>query len=288
MRIKLIPLYPDPKKQYPYLSLMKLSAWHKQQGDVVGFNTKDPDKIYIVTPFRKAARYYQFSERIQVEYGGYGFNNKQLPEEIEHTKPDYSLYSVDYSMGFTTRGCVRRCTQPPCIVPECEGTIRKNSPVEEFYEGKFKKIRLLDNNILALKDWFFKNTDFIIDNDLRLTADQGFDIRLVDNEIAKRISNLNFERFIYFALDSLSYLEQAKKGVEKLEAAGVKPYRMMFYCYGKDNLIDVQARVKAILDMGAEPFIMPDAMRATRTIRRYARYINRRIYKTTDWEHYYG
>lgn len=258
MNIKLIPLYPDRKKRYPYLSLMKLSAWHKQQGDKVGFNTRDPDKIYVVTPFKAAARYFQFPEHIEVEYGGYGFNSKQLLEEIEHTKPDYSLYSIDYSIGFTTRGCIRQCKQPPCIVPECEGAIRRNSPVEEFYEPQFKKIRLLDNNILALKDWFIRNTDFIIEHDLVLTADQGFDIRLVDNELAKRISELNFERFIYFALDSLSYLEQAKRGVQKLEAAGVKPYRMMFYCYGKDNLTDLQARVKAVLDIGAEPFIMPD------------------------------
>ena len=33
----------------PNLALMKLSAWHKQQGDEIGFNIADPDKIYIST-----------------------------------------------------------------------------------------------------------------------------------------------------------------------------------------------------------------------------------------------
>jgi hypothetical protein len=68
-----------------------------------------------------------------VFYGGTGFfevNGPNLPDEVEHFMPDYSLYEeyievqtggdpakikkqfkdyVNYSIGFTTRGCIRQC-----------------------------------------------------------------------------------------------------------------------------------------------------------------------------------
>lgn len=66
-----------------------------------------------------------------VQYGGTGFyynRASKLPDEIEHIKPDYHLYDswvqkqlengvkrkeltyyLDWSIGFTTRGCIRKC-----------------------------------------------------------------------------------------------------------------------------------------------------------------------------------
>ena len=68
-----------------------------------------------------------------VFYGGTGFfevNGPTLPDEIEHHMPDYNLYDeyielqtggdpvlkkrkfndyLNYSIGFTTRGCIRQC-----------------------------------------------------------------------------------------------------------------------------------------------------------------------------------
>ncbi|GAH86063.1 unnamed protein product, partial [marine sediment metagenome] len=43
--------------------------------------------------------------------GGSGIDLKaELPPEVEHLMPDYSLYpGIDSSMGFTSRGCIRNC-----------------------------------------------------------------------------------------------------------------------------------------------------------------------------------
>ena len=49
MRISLI----DVDSKIPNLALMKLSAYHKQKGNQVGFNISDPDQVYVSCIFKK-------------------------------------------------------------------------------------------------------------------------------------------------------------------------------------------------------------------------------------------
>ncbi len=266
---------------------MKLSAFHKSQGDQVSLDEPEPDIVYISSPFTSAKgidRSMLFSGA-KIEYGGYGFNNKQLPYEIEHIMPDYSIFNCEYSMGYTTRGCIRNCQKPPCIVPKMEGHIRRNSPVEEFHDSKHKKIMLLDNNIFADREWFFRNMEYIIEHKLKLDGTQGFDIRLLDDEIAVCLSKIKFDRQIYFAFDSLNYGLQFIKGIELLQEVGIKPYRLMVYIYEKDDLEDVMGRFKVVLEQGCDPFVMPD-VNATKDIKHFARFVNKRIYKSCEWKDY--
>ena len=53
-----------------------------------------------------------------VEVGGPAFGKpNHIPAEAEHVMPDYSLYpEMNYSLGYTTRGCPNAC--PFCIVPQ--------------------------------------------------------------------------------------------------------------------------------------------------------------------------
>lgn len=284
---------------------MKLSAWHKSQGDRVSLDEPEPDIVYISSPFFSAngidrSKYYPNAKII---YGGYGFNKNQLSYEIEHMMPDYSIvkdlakycddkdsidkyFKNDFSIGFTTRGCIRHCKTPPCVVPENEGSMRRNSPIEEFHYKEHKKIMLLDNNILADREWFFRNADYLIEKKLKLTETQGFDIRLVDEEIAKYISRIKFVKQIHFALDSLNYAEKALDNVYLLEDAGIKRYRLMFYMYEKNDLEDLIARFNLITEWGCDPFVMPDMDNATIEVRRFARFVNKRIYKSCEWKDY--
>lgn len=281
-KILLIPL----KCKIPNLALMKLSAWHKLQGDQVGTDEPEPDVVYISSPFSSAKGTDRtgFYPNAKIEYGGYGFNNKQLPYEVEHIMPDYSIFNCEYSMGYTTRGCIRNCQKPPCIVPKMEGKIKRNSPIEEFHNPEHKKIMLLDNNILADREWFFKNASYILTHDLTL-IEHGFDIRLVDEEIANCIAHIKFEKQIHFAFDSFEYMRQVNQGLTHLVQAGVKPYRMMFYLYEKDNLENLKLRFELINEFGCDPFVMPD-IHATMDIKRFARFVNKRIYKSCEWKDY--
>lgn len=269
----------------PNLALMKLSTWHKIKGDIVSLDEPEPDKVYVSSPFSKfkGLDYTHMFPDAEIEYGGYGFNDNHLPYEIEHMMPDYSIFNCDHSMGYTTRGCIRTCIKPPCIVPKMEGKTYRNSPIEEFHDPNHKTVELLDNNILSDEEWFFRNTDYLIENDLTL-KEHGFDIRLVYPDIAERISQLNFEKQIHFALDTMIDI---KPELMLLSRYGIKPYRLMFYLYEKDDFKDLQRRFEYILQYGCDPFVMPD-QKASRQVKRFARFVNKRIYKVCSWNKYHA
>jgi hypothetical protein len=134
---------------FPNLALMKISAWHKAQGDSLEFATmfEHYDKIYMSKVFTYTLddEYcYHTDETIK---GGIGYDFKiVLPKEIDRMCPDYSLYNCDHAYGFTTRGCIRKC--PECFVPEKEGYLSAYMDIDEFIADK-KSIILMDNNILA-------------------------------------------------------------------------------------------------------------------------------------------
>lgn len=104
---------------YPNLALMKISSWHKGQGDVVEW--LDPfshyDTAYLSKVFSFTPDYTQVMDADRIVRGGTGYSihgaggeqyrkeeDKDLPYEIEHSMPDYSLYNIkDTAYGFLTR-----------------------------------------------------------------------------------------------------------------------------------------------------------------------------------------
>lgn len=166
-----IGLYDVDSHNFPNLALMKISAWHKQQGDIVEFATPllHYDKIYVSKVF--GDEYSSMTDFClqadEIVYGGTGFaitiengkevyhkdRDKDLPPEIEHIYPDYDLYpelTKDTAYGFLTRGCCNNCSF--CIVSKKEGTCSKKvADLSEFWRGQ-KYIKLLDPNLLACKD----------------------------------------------------------------------------------------------------------------------------------------
>lgn len=166
-----IGLYDVDSHKFPNIALMKLSAWHKVQGDNVEFIVpfKRYNKIYVSKVFGdEYSRMSDFClQADEIVYGGTGFaitveNGKEvyhkdrdpnLPYEIEHMYPDYSLYpelTKGKAYGFLTRGCCNNCDF--CIVSKKEGMCSKKiADLSEFWDGQ-KEIVLLDANILACKD----------------------------------------------------------------------------------------------------------------------------------------
>lgn len=118
-----------------------------------------------------------------IDVGGTGIDvHKNLPGEVDLLMPDYSIYpDMDYDLGFTSRGCNRNC--PFCFVPRKEGKFRIHQHPREFHDPTHRKVKLLDNNILFDKSWFFEVTDWIMENKLAVEFNQGLDIRLMDKEI---------------------------------------------------------------------------------------------------------
>ena len=143
---------------FPNLALMKISAYHKAKGDDVEwcvpmqpYDIVYQSKVFDDT-YSKDIDYVPIAKEIIKGGTGYGLNNN-LPYEIEHIYPDYSLYpelTKNTAYGFLTRGCPRACDF--CIVAEKEGRRSyKVADLSEFWDGQ-KYIKLLDPNILACKE----------------------------------------------------------------------------------------------------------------------------------------
>lgn len=276
----------DIDSKYHNLALMKISAWHKSFGDQIEkykpLMEKTYDRVYVSKIFSK----HNIEEGYIPEnsiMGGSGFNLKiVLPYDIEHIKPDYTLYNLDYSLGFTTRGCIRNCKF--CIVPEKEGKIREHAEVEEFLNPKTNVVVLLDNNFLALPS-YIKKLQKYINKGWRMDFNQGLDIRLVNKENAKLLAEVKHLKQIHFAWDLMDYEKELKEGLRIIFKAGIKPYRIMvFVLCGFDTTFEEDLyRFNELLNLGVDPFIMIYENVDRRT-KEFARWVNKRLYKFCELE----
>lgn len=258
------------------LALMKLSAFHKKRGDdvtLIDLSSHNFDRVYASKVF----------------VGGSGVDLKsELPEEIELQVPDYDLFKTDYSIGFTSRGCIRDCGF--CIVREKEGWIHEMP----FDWIQSPKVILLDNNFLASPKWKEK-LQFFIRQKLKVCFSQGLDIRLINEENAKLLSQVKYydnsfrKRRLYFAFDSPKLEKIVRKNVEILLKAGIKNYHLLFYELVGYNTTEEEDyhRFEVLRDLGALPFIMVyNNRKDNQKLRDFARWVNKRYYKVVPFEKY--
>ena len=277
MRVLLV----DIDSKIPNLALMKLSAWHKSQGDEVGFCIENPDKVYISCILTKnagqargVARFYPDAE---IDIGGSGVDLKKgLPEEIEEMKPDYDLYPSTYSQGFTTRGCIRKCSF--CVVPKKEGTLYEWQHPVFFHDDRFDTCMLMDNNLFgASRDWVTSVLTWFSDHNVKM-LDHGFDARLLTEEYAGMLKDIKHPKGIRFAWDHRNDEPAVINAIQLLKDAGfTQMHKISFYVLSGYNsgFEDALYRCNRLKEMGVSAFVMPYHKRDKR-INRLANWANRR------------
>jgi len=202
-------------KRMPNLALKKIEKYHLDNGDEVIWDiplyAHLMDKIYVSCVFEKnKAECLQWKDRALI--GGSGYDLKTtLPEEIEKVKPHINL-------GFTTRGCIRKCKF--CVVPEKEGRIRIVGDLLDLWDGESKDIVLLDNNILALPEHFKLICKQARENKIRLDFNQGLDCRLLNQDIVDELKTIKHKE-LHFAFDSLDYFDKVNRAITILQKNGI-------------------------------------------------------------------
>jgi len=285
----------DVDSKMPNLALMKLSAYYKARGDEVGFNVSDPDIIYASVLFTKnkhkvdGLRFFYPDAKIII--GGTGYDLKlKLPDEIEFLKPDYDLYpDMEYSLGFTTRGCIRNCHF--CLVPQKEGKLTRWQHPKDFHDDRFDTIMLLDNNWLADREWFFETSGWILGHDLAI-LEHGLDIRLLDGDICKRLRELKTIKGYHFAFDYVELEPVIREKIKLLEDYGFNlRQEIQFYIY-TDSDKDFESalyRCNVLKELGTNPFVMfnPESKRNKR-IKDLQRWANRKwLFWSCDFYDYH-
>lgn len=233
------------KKKFPNYALMKISAWHKAQGDTVEwwnplglFDRVYSSKVFDFTPENP----YLPTNTIK---GGTGYGLfTELAPEIDAMFPDYSIYpDCDYAIGYLTRGCPNRCRW--CVVPKKEGNIRSYRTWQELVRPDTDKLVLMDNNIMAC-DYGLEQLGELVGSGYRIDLNQGMDARLVTPEVADILAKLKWIRFLRFSCDSEVQIEPILRTCELLAERGVRPYRVFVYLLVMADLDNASRRVEAL------------------------------------------
>jgi len=241
------------------LALSKLARHHANKGDKVSFDEPNPDIIYYGAIFDWTVQKWRNQSTLgnaKVVVGGYPFNDDQLSSEVDALMPLYDLWGTDYSMGYTSRGCIRKCGF--CIVPIKEGAIRDYQSVSQFHDPRHKKVILLDNNFFASPKWR-ENLAYINDNGLKVDFTQGLDLRLMTEEMAGQLASTKLDGQIHFAFDSISEEPSVRRGLALVISAGVRPeYISVYVLVGYDSTWTEDVRRCSVLwdEYKVHPFVM--------------------------------
>ncbi len=225
--------------------------------------------------------------------GGTGFyfdKAPNLPNVIEHHMPNYDLYNdfieadvekarlakeaegeefkeknyrmgfkeyTDYSIGFLTRGCFRKCGF--CVNKKYDHVF-VHSPLHEFYDSNRKKICLLDDNFLGCPRW----RDLL--DELRSTGrqfkfKQGLDERLLTEEKCEMLFSSNYDGDYTFAFDNINDYDLIKSKLEMIRRYYNGNYFKFYVLVGYESTdaTDIEnafKRIALLMDYGAIPYLM--------------------------------
>ncbi len=288
------------KHNFPNLALMKLSAHHKSKGDETTLTNFDLisdynlfkenyDIIYVSKVFSNTYTPDFVKDMPNVILGGSGFNYSKvdgLPNEIEHSKPDYDLYNLvgrgqyykNFSIGFTTRGCIRKC--PFCINVDYS-RVYEHSHIDEFLDENRPYIMLLDDNVTAYRG-FYDVFDMLNETGKPFVFKQGMDFRLMTERKMKVLWNSNYYstskktrkqdkggRVYHFAFDDVNDYNLMEKRLKQYYFTKPYAFSVIFYVLcgfdrsGKYNeeffLFDIESilkRIDLLFKHNALPYVM--------------------------------
>lgn len=271
--------------------------WKEQGAEVfllTDYNSFDMfDKIYVSKVFTDTPVPEWLKETENVHIGGTGFyfdSAPDLPDEIEHHMPDYRLYDswikseiekaktdaedkdkkfnessflkkfnsyTDYSIGFLTRGCFRKCE---FCVNKKYNHVFSHSPLEEFLDDKYKKICLLDDNFFGCPEWkrLFQQ---LLDTNKKFRFKQGLDERLLNEEKCEMLFSAPYDGDYTFAFDNIEDYDLIKSKLQIIRKYNKKK-NVKFYVLTGFQSTDGQdienafKRISLLMEYNCLPYLM--------------------------------
>lgn len=235
------------------IAIEKIRLYHQTKNDVVEdfFPLNKYDIVYISKIFNFTPNYEYAINSKKIIIGGSGFDIKvKLPKEIEKMKP-----KINY--GFITRGCIRNCEF--CIVPSKEGKIYLESEnlFYDFWDKKSKEITIMDNNILAMPDIFFKTCKELKKQKIKVDFNQGLDFRLLTDDICNELKSIKHKEY-HFAFDYIAYKNKIIESINLLKKYGIKRNTWYIYCSEKNIFQDCLERANILKSNNQNGFIQRD------------------------------
>lgn len=280
------------KHRFPNLACMKISGFHKDIGDSVDLLTdydsiRMYDKVYISKVFTDTPVPDGILSLDNVSYGGTGFfydKSPKLEHDVEHHFPDYHLYDkyvegktlgggskkefqfyTDFSIGFTTRGCIRGCS---FCVNKNYRSCNVHSPLSEFVDNDRKYICLLDDNVLACRDWR-SIFDALNKTGKRFQFKQGMDERLLTDEKCEVIFNSAWYGDYIFAFDNIKDKDVVENKLKMIRRHTDKVPKFYCFCgynhnspdtyddeFWRNDIRDLFERIEILFRYNALPYIM--------------------------------
>jgi len=221
---------------FPNIALKKIEKYYMDKSDEVIWNLPifwdKVDKIYVSCVFTENKYKCKEWEGI-AEIGGTGYDfeldEKGIPIQIRNTllPPEIECQTPKINIGFTSRGCVRKCKF--CFVPQKEGKFRITGDLYDIWDGKSKNVIFLDNNATSNKDHLIKICRQVQKENIACEFNQGLDIRLLDYDMAVELRKTRMTKF-YFAWDDIKYEKQVIRGLKILKEAGINSIRLYVLC----------------------------------------------------------
>lgn len=233
------------------MALARLCAYHRAQGDrvILGFGE-----------ITYASQIFDFTNPQTVPdgtvWGGSGIDlTTELPPEVEACRPDFSLWGIDYALGLTTRGCIRRC--PFCVVPRKEGKLRVVAELDDVWQGE-SHLRLLDANLTGVPEHFERLLIQLAGRGICVDFNQGLDARLLTSDQARLLRKVKLWKALHLAFDHPSEEEDVRRAVRLLHEAGHPLTHLMFYVltgFDTTQQEDIH-RIEVLRSLGVRPYVM--------------------------------
>lgn len=278
------------RHRFPNLACMKLSGYWKERGADVILKTDftdlaEFDRVFVSKVFTDTPVPENVLSLPNVQYGGTGFfydKAAPLPDVVEHHMPDYHLYDqwvtqqiavganvrdfvyyTDYSIGFLTRGCFRKCS---FCVNQNYDRVYAHSPLAEFLDPTRPKICLLDDNFLGHPRWHDLLTE-LQQTGKPFQFKQGLDERLLTDEKCAALFSGRYDGDYIFAFDDAAdatLIEQKLRLARKYTNAVLK-----FYCFcgydragawdanfWKRDIFELLFRIEILMRYRCLPYVM--------------------------------